>query len=146
MTEYTSGPSSYTDNSPFVRTLRNESHVRIIDAMLTNPEKKHTVSRLMELTGMARSTVLRALETLEQMGLIKQPGSVGGINRYQPANHTGMKHLQAAQMALLTDEKIRDEAPTPENHDDQESILGESFGDTPDLDPASGDLDVDLTS
>ena len=144
MTEYTDGSSSYTDNSPFVRTLRNESHVRVLDAMLANPEKKRTVSRLMELTGMARSTVLKALDTLEEMGLVEQPDSVGGINRYRPTNHTAMRHFQGAQVALLTDEESRGEAPAPERHDDQ--VLGESFGKPPELGAVGERLDVDLTS
>lgn len=145
MTEYTDGSSSFTDNSPFVRTLRNESNVRVLDAMLATPKEKRTVSRLMELTGMARSSVLRALETLEDMGLVKQPESIGGTNLYQPTDHDAVKHLQGAQIALLTDVKSRSEAPDPERHDD-EDILGESFGEPPEVGTVSEDLDVDLTS
>jgi hypothetical protein len=146
MTEYTDGTPSYTDNSPFVRVLRNESHVRVLDAMLANPEEKRTVSRLMELTGMARSTVLRALDTLEDMDLVKQPDSVGGVNLYQPTDHSAMKHLHGAQTALLTDEGSRGGSPPPRQHDDQESIFGESFGEPPELGAVSEDIDVDLTS
>lgn len=146
MTEYTDETSSYTDNSPFVRILRNESHVRVLDAMLANPEQKRTVSRLKELTGMARSTVLRALETLEDTGLVKQPDSVGGTNLYQPTEHAAMEYLHGAQTALLTDEESRGGSPPPEQHDGQESILGESFGEPPKIGTVSDDIDVNLTS
>lgn len=146
MTEYIDSRSSYTDNSPFVRTLRNESHVRVLDAMLANPEKKRTVSRLMELTGMARSTVLNALEVLEEMSLVEHADSVGGTNRYRPTDHTAIKHFQGAQVALLIDEESRGEAPPPERHSDQESVLGESFGEPPEIGTVGEDLHVDLTS
>lgn len=146
MTDYADSDSAYTDNSPFVRLLQTEGQVRLLAAMLVNPNKEQSTSRLIDKTGMVRATVLDNLRTLQDMGLVEQTDRVGGANLYQLTSHPALPHLRKAQLALLTDEDSRSEAPEPEKHDDQtEGPLGSSFGEPPEL--SADEIDtVDLTS
>lgn len=147
MSKYKKGESAYTDNSPFVRTLRTEGRVRLLAAMLVNPRKEHTVSRLMEKTGMARSTVLDNLDILKQMDLVRHTDRIGGANLYQLTDHDALSSLRQAQMSLLTKEQSRSKAPEPDKHSDQELPFGDSFGKPPEIRSEGIDqIDVDITN
>lgn len=147
MTEYTERDSGYTDNSPFVRVLRTEGRVRIIDAFLPNPEKRLTVSQLKDKTGMSRSALLSNLEELCEAGLIEVGDEIGGTTRYQVTEHNALPPLREAQLKLLTSQETRQDSPEPEEHEaDDVSPLGSSFGEPPvdgeEIDP----VDVELGS
>lgn len=136
MDRYKSGESGYTDNSPFVRTLRTEGRVRVIDALISNPERPLTVSDLMNKTGMARSTVLDNLNPLIDMGLVESAGRVGNADQYQVTDHEANKHLYNAQLALVMENNSRESAPDPESHEDSDvtpEVLSESFGQVPNV-------------
>jgi len=133
MTEYTEGESAYTSNSPFVRALRTEGRVRVLDALASNPQRPLSVSGLMRKTGMARSTVLDSLEPLDEMDIVQFAGRVSNANLYQlNSDSEAAEKLWEAKAAFTTDDDARKEAPEPESHADEDlDLLGGTFGNTP---------------
>ena len=134
MTEFTKESSGYTDNSPFVRALRTESRVRVLDALLSNPSRPLSVSGLTDKTGMVRSTIINALDTLESMGIVEKSGKVSNATLYKVSNESQTaEKLFEARIAFTTDEEARSGAPEPEEHWQKElpDPLDPTFGDTP---------------
>lgn len=130
MAKYIAESSGYTDNSPFVRILRTEGRVRVLAALLGNPERSLSVTDLVKKTGMARSTVLDALDPLKDMGLVVKSDRVGNADLFEVnTNRDSLKHLRNAQVALTLEDESRTNAPDPARYNTErsEGAIGEDI-------------------
>lgn len=98
-----SDKSSYAQTSPFVRLLKTEGRVKIIDVFLGKHYKELTTQQIADLADIDRSTVTRNLSVLEETGLIKQSGKTGNAPQYRLNRENEVaKALGKAQAELFS--------------------------------------------
>ena len=64
-------PSTYTDNSAFVRLLETEGRVRILDVLLRRPYSTLTAGEISKLAGFDTSTFSQNKDELESLDIVE---------------------------------------------------------------------------
>jgi len=73
----------YADSSPFVELFGNPGAVKILDVFLRKHYEEMTVTDVIELAGVSRSTFHRNLSALQELGVVEAAGKDGNATKYR---------------------------------------------------------------
>lgn len=74
---------AYADGAALALLLGDGPKVRLLSALLAEPDFDHTVTEIAELAGVSRNTVYRHLDDLLELGVVVETRESGGSPRYQ---------------------------------------------------------------
>lgn len=74
---------SYSEETPLTILFGDGPKVRILAALLADPELDHNVTEIAEMAGVSRNTVYRHLDDLLDIGVVRKTRETGGSPRYK---------------------------------------------------------------
>lgn len=77
------GDEVYAEGTPLTQLLGDGPKVRILAALLGDPDFDHSITEIADLAGVSRNTVYRHLDDLRDLGVVVKTRETGGSKRYQ---------------------------------------------------------------
>lgn len=109
-------PESYSGSSPFVRLLRTESRVRMLDVLLGKHYEELRASEIAELANIDPTTVNRNIDALVAGGLVdKYEAEDGAVYRINHEN-------EAAEAFATARTRLFDHSKTLSSHGEESTL------------------------
>jgi DNA-binding transcriptional ArsR family regulator len=93
----------YAKNSVLTKLLGDRPKVRLLTALLSEPDPKYdyNITELADLAGISRNTVYRHLPELEELGVVTETRTSGASQRYKlNDSHPTVEHLKKLEWKL----------------------------------------------
>jgi DNA-binding transcriptional ArsR family regulator len=93
---------AYADGAALALLLGDGPKVRMLSALLAEPDFDHTVTEIADLAGVSRNTVYRHLDDLLELGVVVETRETGGSPRYQiDRGNPAAEKLAALEWTLI---------------------------------------------